>query len=709
MKESYIGSIAKIRTKGLMKEGIFQPREGQSFRFRARALPSIKQEIIVQGNFTPDRVFVVSRYYLTSRLTDLLPKEFMARHKKAMHVVSKHLGNENIVILLKHPELLDQWLGRENPAATQIKHYVKHHYTFPNLLNYFHRFALSRKKISEIYNKWGIRALDIVESNPYSLAEVYSVPFQVADTLAREKGIPFYSPERVNGAIRYVYLQYLNSGNSYLTLQEFTNRVYYLLGKKIPKETIRLGIEQYAESEAKQIVRSGQMVFDRHLYFAEIQIAQRLADLTSWQSKQPKNLLQIISTLMQEGKLPQLDQEQIAAMEAFFIHPILLVQGEAGTGKTGWISYLLTVLKEMVPNVTVKLSAPTGKAARRITAITGYPAQTIHSLLGKGIEKNSRILYHHKKNPLNTDVLIVDEASMVNEYLWRDILWAVERGTKIVFVGDPNQLEPIGPGRPFAEMIQLGFPTVTLLQNYRNDSAILALAKAILHEEVDLALFAKPGIKHIPSETIEDTKEKLASIYAEKQGKFPIVSMYREEFSLGVDQLNPYIKQRINPDASELGMGKNDPVIQMRNTAKVDNGEVGVIQECRTSRGARICFEQAKEVDYTPEELLDQVELAYAITTTKTQGSQYEGVILPLVDINRELEHRHSMWYKNSLYTAITRAQKELILIGDLQEMIDGVKRKGVMRRTQFSKRIEKVLGKCKVSQDTAEPYQEGS
>jgi exodeoxyribonuclease V alpha subunit len=189
-------------------------------------------------------------------------------------------------------------------------------------------------------------------------------------------------------------------------------------------------------------------------------------------------------------------------------------------------------------------------------------------------------------------------------------------------------------------------------------------------------------------------------IYSEKQGKFPIVSMYREEFSLGIDQLNPFLKQRINPTGSEVGMGKNDPVIQICNTAKVDNGEVGIIQEFQPSRRARIIFEPAKVVDYTLEEMLENVELAYAITTTKTQGSQYEGVIIPLIDINKELAHRHSMWYKNSLYTAITRAQKELILIGDLNELLDGVKRKGVTRRTLLTHRITKWLGR-EVSSDS--------
>ena len=293
---------------------------------------------------------------------------------------------------------------------------------------------------------------------------------------------------------------------------------------------------------------------------------------------------------------------------------------------------------------------------------------------------------------------------MVNEYLWRDILWSVERGTKLVFVGDPHQLEPIGPGKPFADMIKLGFPAVTLRKNYRNDSTILALAKAILKEDIAPALLEQRGITYIPCETVDETKEKLIQVYEEKQRKYPIISMYREEFSLGIDQLNPFMKQRINPNGSEFGMGKDDPVIQTCNTPQVDNGEVGIIQDFRPIQKSRIAFGPAKEVTYTLEEMLNNLELAYAITTTKTQGSQYEGVIIPLLDIRQELPHRHSMWYKNSLYTAITRAQRELVLIGDLNELIDGVKRKGTVRKTQLAQRIQNFFGEKNPSPDKIKP-----
>lgn len=692
--QTYSGIISKVKSTGLIKEGIFQPIGETPFRFRARALPNMRKDIILQGQFTPDRFFVVKRYYLTSKLEEFLPGDFIAKHRKAVYVVSRHLDDGNIRVILENPDILYQWLGKDNFAAAKIRDYVKLHYTIPNLLNYFHRFALSQKKINEIYEKWGVRAVDIIDTNPYALALINSIPFNIADILAQEKGIPFHSQARIRGAIQYVYSQYVNSGSSYLSLNEFQNRVYQLIGKSINKEKIQVEIEQFAESEQKQIIRIGHLFYDRHLFFAEIQIAQRLADLTSWIAKQPKNLHQVIADLVEQKMLPELDRDQVAGIEHFFACPILLVQGEAGTGKTRWIAFLLSVLKTVLPTVNVKLAAPTGKAARRMTEITGYPAQTIHSLLGRGIEKNSRILYHYKKNPINTDVLIIDEASMVNEYLWRDMLWSVERGTKIVFVGDPNQLEPIGPGRPFADMIKSGFPTVTLRKNYRNDSAILDLAKAILQGEIDPALLEQRGIKFIPCETIAETKEKLIQVYEENERKYPIISMYREEFSLGIDQLNPFMKQQINPAGTQYGMGKHDPVIQIRNTPKVDNGEVGIIQDFRPLQKSRITFGLDKEVTYTLEEMLDNLELAYAITTTKTQGSQYEGVIIPLIDINQELPHRHSMWYKNSLYTAVTRAQKELVLIGDLNELFDGVKRKGTVRRTQLLHRIQSLCGK---------------
>lgn len=211
----------------------------------------------------------------------------------------------------------------------------------PNLLNYFHRFALSQKKINEIYEKWGVRAIDIIEAHPYALALVSTIPFKIPDILAQEKGIPFYSQERIRGAIQYVYSQYLNSGNSYLSLDEFASRVYHLTGQSINKEKIQVEIERFVESEQKQIIRSGHLFYDRHLYFAEIQITQRLADLASCSTKQPKNLHHVIANLVEQEMLPELDQDQFAGIENFFTQPILLVQGEAGTGKTQWISFLL--------------------------------------------------------------------------------------------------------------------------------------------------------------------------------------------------------------------------------------------------------------------------------------------------------------------------------------------------------------------------------
>jgi exodeoxyribonuclease V alpha subunit len=274
-----------------------------------------------------------------------------------------------------------------------------------------------------------------------------------------------------------------------------------------------------------------------------------------------------------------------------------------------------------------------------------------------------------------------------------------------VFVGDFNQLEPIGPGKPFKDMIGLGFPTVTLTNHYRNDSSILSLAKAILKDELDLSLLKQDGIQFIPCATTQEILDIMVRIYLEKDGKYPVISVYREEFSLGIDQINPIMKERINPANTDIGMGHQDPVIQITTTAKVDNGDIGIIQEFNPNHTTRIQFELAKEISYTLHEMVDYLELAYAITATKSQGSQYEGVIIPLLDIKKELTHRHSMWNKNTLYTAITRAQKELILIGDSRELMDGAKHKGVSRRTHLVKRIQKRFGMQSRQPETDKPY----
>lgn len=693
--KTFTGVVCMMKTKGLWSEGSFQTTEGISFRFRAKSLLSSKDTIIIQGNFTTDNVFNVEKYYLTTKLIRFLPEHFVEKHKHTIQLLDKYLGNRGISEILEHPELLEHWLGNKKEIQDQITSYLNHGYALPNLINYLSQFPLSHKKIHEIHQKLGPQAVEILENHPYELCQIASIPFQVADQLAQNKGIPPHSSERIWGAIQYVYSQYQNGANSYLSLNELVNKVFRLLGKSISLERIHIEIDRFADQEEHQMIRTkGGLFYFRPLYFTEIQIAQRLADLTSVVGKVPKQYAVVMDRLMQEGKLPILDEEQRKGVEQFFLHPVLLIQGEAGTGKTSWVSYLLTILKEIIPNAIIKLAALTGKASRRISEATGHPAQTIHSLLGKGIHEKSRVVYNYKRNPLNVDVLIIDEASMINEYLWRDILWSIERGTKLVFIGDPNQLEPIGPGRPFIDMIQYAFPTVTLQTNYRNDSGILALARSILKGEVDEGLLHQEGIHFIRTDTIEQAKEQLVMQYRKNNGKYPIVSMYREEFSLGTNQLNPFLKMQLNPTPSEIGMSVYDPVIQIQNTKKAANGDMGIILSYHSVTGSRISFETNIDVDYTLDEMLGYLELAYAVTTTKTQGSQYEGVIIVVVDIKKELSHRHSMWYRNSLYTAITRAKKELILVGDFNEFVDGLKRTGFVRKARLIQRFEQYCPK---------------
>ncbi|WP_308633944.1 AAA family ATPase [Paenibacillus silvisoli] len=681
----------KIRPKGQEKAGWFQPEQGPPFRIRARALPTVFHHLVIEGLLTTEHTFVIHRYRILEPLSKLIPTHFSSQHPAAVQRMHPYLDTA-IQTLIDQPELLEQLTAGDKQVSDVVKNSLFEQYTVPNLLNYLQRFDLSRKMLHEICDLLGIPAIDFIEGQPYALNRVPSVPFQVADTLALEQGMAANSPLRIGAAVQFVYIQYLNGGNSYISAAEFENRVYVLLGKSLPKDKIRLAIERFAKEQDHELLCRGNLFFDRHLYFAEIQIAQRLADLISCPASKPGTVGSTIQTLIRAGKLPELDEDQQRGIEQFFEHPVLLVRGEAGTGKSSWVAYLIMVLQALLPGIQIKLAAPTGKAARQLEGMTGYPAQTIHSLLGKGREKSSRIWYHYKRNPLNADVLIIDEASMVNEYLWRDLLWSVERGTRLVFVGDPNQLEPIGPGRPFLDMISLGFPTVTLTRNYRNDSSILSLARAVLLGEVDYSQLEAAGIQTIPIETVAETKECIVRMYQDKSKQYPVITMYREQYSLGTDRLNLYMKQRINPVNLSEGMGAGDPVIQTTNTSRADNGEVGMIRSFHPSHSSRVYFEPDKEVLYTLPELMSEMELAYAITTAKTQGSQYEGVIIPLTDIGLEIPHRQSMWYKNSLYTALTRARKELVLVGDPQILIKGAQRKGMTRKTMLVKRIRHVF-----------------
>ncbi|KIL36975.1 hypothetical protein SD71_04555 [Cohnella kolymensis] len=689
-------------------EGVLQCEKGRDLRFQAFTMPLISagQQMTIGGEWADSQLLITRRYILHAKLIDVLPQSLMKQHT----CVVRRIGELEIEAASRHPELLDELLGAHSALSANIKRWIINRYSVPNLMNYLKEFGLTEKQYRDLCQDLGPSVIDLLEKNPYLLTHSGSIPFSAADRLASRQGLSAKSELRVKGAIRYVHRQYLNGGSSYITSREFEYRVRTTLGPAFTEEQALFEIDQFVRDKSNAMIRSeGGLLFDRHLFFAELQIAQRLRDLTAWQMRQPESLDAVLLRLVSDGFIPVLDEDQQAAIEAFFAHPVLFVQGEAGTGKTSWIKYLLAVLQQMYPEASVKLAALTGKAARRLETVTGAPAQTIHKLLGRGVETNSRILYHHKKKPLPTDVLIVDEASMINEYLWRDILWAIDRGTKLVFVGDPNQLEPIGPGRPFLDLIEYGFPAATLKRHYRNDSSILQMGKAILDGNGGFVPAASgEEIEFIPLENISEVREEVTNQYAKYGGTYPVVTMYREQFSLGVDRLNPYMKQRLNPGepGAEARISLHDPVIQTRNTEIVSNGDLGVITDIDADKGIVILFDTGVEVTYSTYELPEFVELAYALTTAKTQGSEYEGVIIPLVDIKTELVHRHSMWYRNSLYTAITRAKNKLILIGSYQELSDGIKRTGVRRNTRLKNRLEAYLG-WKEQTDTDKPIRD--
>ncbi|HUC92076.1 MAG TPA: AAA family ATPase [Paenibacillus sp.] len=680
--------------------GHFEQSNGKSFPFRSPSVPQpLPSPVRISGQFGPGGMFVVSEWELSCPLGSFLPDELIEACPRLIRSIDEGLGEAGISRIHTVRELWDD-RAKSGTSVRHVAQYVKRHYILPNLECRLSPFMLSQRQIRDILAFWSVRSLEHLKRNPYRLAEIPSIPFRVCEVLGRTLGLSSSSAERIEGAIQYVYTQYLNGGDSYLRIGELENRAYRLLGGQIPLPAIRRQIERFMASESDRIVRTHDgLVFDRNLFFSEIQIARRLVDLT--EERDPAGLTAeataaILQRLTKQGVLPELNEEQRSGLIAFWRHPVLLVAGKAGTGKTAWISFLIAMLQAVRPDIRFKLAAPTGKAARRISQVTGFPAQTIHALLGRGIGKNSRILYHYKRKPLQTDVLIVDEASMVNEYLWRDLLWAVRDGTRLIFVGDPNQLEPIGPGNPFADMLRFGFPAVRLSRNYRNDSAILALADAVLSGEADESLLQGKGIAFIPCTSAEQALPLLRKAYADRDGDCPIVTMYREESAVGVEKLNAWMKRQVNPSRGSCGTATfdiGDPVMQIVNTGIADNGDMGRIEAVHRQKGVQIAFESGLEAFYSPDELSDFIELAYAITTAKTQGSQYEGVVIPILDIRHELSHRHSMWYRNSLYTAVTRAKKELAIIGDIQEFIAAAERSGRSRRTRLLRRLEAYLG----------------
>ena len=645
--------------------------------------------------------------------------------------IIKKFGKDTFRVIEEEPERLAEIKGISEKKAREIAVRMEEKKDMRSAMVFLQKYGISDAMAVRIYNTYGEGIYGVMRENPYRLAEdVGGIGFRAADEIARKAGIHMDSDYRIRSGILYALAQSMAEGNIYLPENILLERCTSLL--EVDKEGIEPQISNLA-MEKKIVVKLAdeKRIYAASAYYEELNCAKMLHDLNismtqgnGWEASEEKRVQQRISMLEKTQKI-RLDELQKQAVLESIKNGIMILTGGPGTGKTTTINTMIGYFAE--EGMDIFLAAPTGRAAKRMTEATGYEAKTIHRLLelnGASVEEKRLAKFErNEENPLEADVIIIDEMSMVDIHLFQALLKAIMPGTRLVMAGDINQLPPVGPGQVLRDLIDSGcFPKVMLQKIFRQaeESDIVVNAHRI-HEGKNIALDNKSrdffflernDVNVIYKHMIQLIREKLPPYVNAGRYDIQVLTPMRKG-SLGVETLNGILQQYLNPpDASKeehpYGNGLfrvGDKVMQIKNNYQIPweivskygipidkgmgifNGDTGIVREIDEPAGLlTVEYDEHRRVEY-PFAGLDEIELAYAVTIHKSQGSEYPAVILPILSGPKMLLNR------NLLYTAVTRARKCVTILGSretIQEMIQNEKQH--KRYTSLCDRIREII-----------------
>ncbi len=639
--------------------------------------------------------------------------------------IVKRFGKDTFRVIEEEPERLVEVKGISERIAQQIADQMIEKKEIREAFLFLQKYGITNTLAVKIYEKYGMGMYGILKENPYQLAEdIQGVGFRLADEIAEKIGIHTDSDYRIRSGILYTLLQASLEGHMFLPMEGLVRRSVDLL--QVTEEAIRAQIQNLHMDHKVVVKKTGNAmeVYAFSYYYAELNCARMLSELnvlmeSELLDSEEKRIEMILQRILKEQGL-QLDELQKNAVLECVKHGIMILSGGPGTGKTTTINTIIRYFDE--EGMDILLAAPTGRAAKRMTEATGYEARTIHRMLeiNGGMEDGSRASFERNgENPLEADVVIIDEMSMVDIYLFQSLLEAVSVGTRLILVGDVDQLPSVGPGQVLRDLIESNcFSTVMLKKIYRQagESDIVMNAHrinmgqkiALNNKSKDFFFLPRNDVQVIYKHMIQLITEKLPK-YVEAQPYDIQVLTPMRKGSLGVETLNEILQRYLNPadpskqehTTGERIFREGDKVMQIRNNYQLEweivsrygiridsgsgvfNGDIGTIRRIREeSSTVQVEFDEHRLVEYTFSQL-DEIELAYAITIHKSQGSEYPAVLLPLLSGPKMLMNR------NLLYTAVTRARKCVTILGS-QEMIDGMieNENQYHRNTGLDKRI---------------------
>ncbi|HWT75708.1 MAG TPA: ATP-dependent RecD-like DNA helicase, partial [Mobilitalea sp.] len=620
--------------------------------------------------------------------------------------IVKKFKEDTFRIIEEEPERLAEIKGISERMARDIYSQFEEKRDMRSAMLFLQQYNITGNLAVKIYTEYGQRMYEILKVNPYRLAEdISGVGFKTADEIARRMGIGSDSDYRVKAGIIYVLLQASGEGHVYLPEAELIQKAKALLFAD--EDTIRRQLTTLTIEKKIMIKEAEQdkMIYSSVYYYMELNVARMLHDLNIRYDINPENVRKRVTAIEKQFEI-ELEEQQRAAVAEAASNGLLIVTGGPGTGKTTTINTIIKFFES--EGMELLLAAPTGRAAKRMTETTGYEARTIHRLLELSKmsedQENKFSFERNESNPLETDVLIIDEMSMVDISLMHALLKAVAVGTRLILVGDVNQLPSVGPGNVLRDVINShSFNVVKLTKIFRQaaDSDIIVNAHKINDGEhislnnksKDFFFLKREEANVISAVMINLIKNKLPKYVNATSFDIQVLTPMRKG-ELGVERLNQILQQALNPPTKdkkekefhETVFREGDKVMQIKNNYQITweirnkfgivtqtgtgvfNGDAGEIKEINLfSEHVLVEFDDNRLVDYSFSQL-DELELAYAVTIHKSQGSEYPAVILPILDGPKLLFNR------NLLYTAVTRAKSCVTIVGSdtmLQFMID--------------------------------------
>ena len=645
--------------------------------------------------------------------------------KLAGSIVRKFKG-DTFRIIEEEPERLAEIKGISERMAREIALQVEEKKDMRKAMIYLQRYGISLSLAAKIYEHYGNAVYHVLEENPYQLADqVAGVGFKTADEIAMKIGIHTDSDFRIRSGIFYVLLESVTDGHIYLPKSILLHRAMQLLEVEIVDiEPYLMDLAMEKKVVVKEMDDEESRVYSAQYYYMELRVAKMLLDLNVSCEMADVVLETRLHKIEREAEI-ELDDMQRLAVKTAANHGITIVTGGPGTGKTTTIHAMIEFFRS--EGMTIELAAPTGRAAKRMTEATGYEARTIHRLLELSYlpeGNDSRMQFgRNEENPLDADVIIIDEMSMVDLNLLYTLLHAVVAGTRLILVGDKDQLPSVGPGNILKDMIVSGaFRVITLQKVFRQaeQSDIVMNAHKINRGELlaldnkskDFFFLKREDANVITRVTLALMQERLPKYVGANTLEIQVLTPMRKGL-LGVERLNEILQQYLNPpdkkkEEKEYGghlFRVGDKVMQIKNNYKIEwaietkygqvidagegifNGDMGIVKSIEHySETLTVQYEEKKLVRY-PFSELDNLELAYAVTVHKSQGSEYPGVIIPLLSGPKQLFHR------NLIYTAVTRAKKCVAIVGSdvaLQEMI--LNENSYRRYTSLAEHIEEMM-----------------